>query len=1229
MAEEIQAPPSDAEFDAAPAVAHPPTDAEFNAAPEAKAPSTHFLDLPPEVQSEFAKSQPVETENDIRASWDRQDPQWKDPEVQAKTAQVWKQLKAESPGPVETVKKLASDPIGTTAKVGGAVGGFLKGVFKQGKTYLEAGGRALLRPVIEEITGTDVLSPERKAELQRQIAENWAGTELSATGLAQGAATAGKKILELTGQTAKPADYTPETAHADMMRDLAMQTQKGEITKGHGEFLSSPAVGKNVVADLEAQGKPIRPEEVESRAAGDPLALAAFGTGMKGAGAAVEAVTPKIVGEVASAAAGDLADIGRKAIGKTIQGTGKTIEGGAKALGAAAKVAPFAGGLIGLGRAVTTGDISSLLAPYFAGRIAGRAGSLAGRQIGKSGKAIAGLGEDIASDAPAKGAVGQLARDTFEKIPEAAAKTAEGATFDVAFNQATEELPAEKEQPLQIGTGLGAVGAVKGMARHAVTGQLIAPRNTGAVPPVPANRPYGGLSTAHNNAYASATPASQAFVNTARQLLSSVGAKADVFLAGPETDAELAKMGISEQMRQQISKNRAVTLRTKDGHSVVILNNPSDAPHEAMHALDHAAGPEVVDALNAAVRDSYSPEEFNAIVKHQSEILGGDGANVWEKILNATGAGNDAAKAKLREHMALADYMTKGEQIKPEDLDRAVEQIWNEHAKDNPNAYKDFLNDHEIRGAAESYVSSEIRAENFDALVKHTGPSLQEPKGIIPATARAIGKAMSMAGVNPLEGRKSEGQQYPLKQETVEQQREAVKKIQPKRPMIEAPEPVESAPTPSRDAEAARELIKSVPDEPAVEGGESQHAILGKVADAIASKIGVAIQHSGAPDEPAASITSDRTKRRAIIEAYRNTPPNVRAMWPKTFFPAKVVRTKSGLQVQGWAPEVFSANAQKMAEFFSQAKPETSPYEIDTNAKSLSEQGWKDFFRDVTEVAIPNYLAGRTASGVELQFPTDLLQRRGWHKPEIKGAAGKLSQKKADFINMAFGFRTPDTARISSGKLPQNVAAQEISKATMPGRVEETIRPRPKFEGPKAAALGIEGESIREVNPLVNEVQRIASKSRVPAPSLIEAWQNLNLGNIKSVEAAPEQPRLTPNTAAVVAGFQPATMEAPPKPTIGVKPGQKLTEAVHKETGDVVPVRFDGYQEQYGRDENGKLKKTGEMPQFTPSSKKGFPWQGEASHSTTYGPTMESHGYEVSDFPTPTEWMEARQKRED
>jgi hypothetical protein len=1232
MPEEIL-PPSDAEFDAAPAHAAPPTDAEFNAAPEAKAPSTHFLDLPPEVQSEFAKSDPVATENDLRESWGRQDPQWKNPESVSKAAQVWKQLKAESPGAVETVKNLATHPLDTAGKVAVATGGFLKGVFKQGKTYLEAGGRAILRPIIEEITGTDVLSPERRAEMQRQIAENWAGTEESATGLMQGASTLGRKILEQKGLIPSPKDYSPEVAQADMFNDLAMQTQKEKIARGHGEFLSNPAIGGHVVKQLEEQGKPIRPEEVESRAAGDPFALAAFGGAMKGAGMAAKAITPKIVGKAGTALLGDLGDIGKTIVGKTTQGAGKAVELGGRAVTSVGGQAPLVGGLLGLGRAAFTGDPAAVLGPYFVGRAVRNVAGTTGRLGQRIGSGISELGEDIASNAPAKSNLAQLGRDVVENIPPAAAKTAEGAIFDVAFNQATEDLPAEKEQPLQIGTGLGAVGGLKGMAKRAVSGQLIAPRNTGSVAPVPSTRPYGGLSTAHNNAYANATPATQAFVNTARQLLRSVGAKADVFLAGPETDAELAKMGVSDQMRGQIAGNRAVTLRTKDGRSVVILNHPSDAPHEAMHAIDHAAGPEVTDALNEAVRKSYSSEEFNAILNHQSQLLGGEGRNVWEKILNATGAGNDAAKAKLREHMALADYMTKGEQISPENLDSAVDQIWNEHARDNPNAYKDFLSDNEIRGAAESYAASEIRAENFDALVKHTGSSLQEPKGIVPASARAIGKAMSLAGVNPIEGRTSEGQQYSLNKETIDQQREAVQKLQkvvtPEQVPTSGNKPVVSAETPVDNAAEARKIADEAPKTPAVEGGETQNEILGKVADAIASKGGVAIQHSGAPDEPAASITSNRTIRRAIIEAYRNVPQSARAMWPKTFFPNKIVRTGKGIQIQGWAPEVFSSNAQKMAEFFAKAGPENSPYEIDTNAKSLSEQGWKDFFKDVSEVAIPNYAAGRTASGVELQVPDDLVLRRGWTKPPLKPAAGKLDQAKADFINMAFGFRSPSTPRITSGKLPQNIAAQEVSRATIPGRVEETIRPRAPFAGKQAEALGIEGESIREVNPLVNKVANLAAQHNTVAPSLIEAWQNLNLENVKSAAHAPEQPEFRGNTAAVVSGFQPATAEAPrvekkPEHKIGVTaPGQKLM-VVEGPDGAKFPIRFDGYQETYGKDANGKLVKTGEIPQFTPTGDQPLPWQGDATHSTTYGNVLESHGFKIPELPSPEKWAKAR-----
>lgn len=1228
MPEDISnpAPPTDAEFNSAPQVTpqvapqvKPPTDEEFNAAPAAQVPGTHFLDLPPEVQKSFAKTDPIQTQHDIEQSWDRQDPQWKIPENQAKAAEVWKQLKAESPNAAGVVGHLAKNLPGTAIdmakSVGGIVGGLGKTILSEAKFY---GAKApAVQVVSKKLFGTDPDSPENRIAREKEIAESIAASETSGLGLAGGLSTLGKKVMEITGQAPSPKDYTPATAQADMMADLGLRDQMKRIREGKGEFLNRPEVGKYVMETLNNQGIKLNPGEIEAKAAGDPITLGAFGGLMNGASAGLKAAIPEIVGKFGTAALSDLGDAAKTIVGKGAEMAGKAAQGTAKGLNVAGKIAPAVGGLLALGKGVLSGDFSEVLGQATAPYIAGRVMRGLSKPLKRGAEALTNLGGDIASEGPATSNLGQVGRDVLEKLPVAAAKTAEGAAFDVGFNQATEELPAEKEHPLQIGTGLGALGALKTMGRHIISGQLIAPRGTGPVPSVPPTRTYGGIETAHENAYATATPASQAFVNTARQLLGSVGAKADVFLTGPETDAELAKMGVSEQMRKQIAENRAVTLRTDDGHSVILLNDPSDAPHEAMHAIDHAAGPDATDALNKSVIDSYGKEQFNQIVDHQADILGGQGDNVHQKILNATGAGNDSAKAKLREQLALADYTTRGEQIKPADLDRAVNDIWAEHAKNNPDAYKDFLTPEEQKESAERYVASEIRAENFDALVKHTGASLTEPKGIIPATTRAIGKAMSLAGVNPLEGRSSEGQKYPLKREIVEQQRGATQKLQdvvtpPQRQTLS--KPVVESESPDKDATDARKIANEAPTTPAVKGGEPQNEILGKMADAIASRGGVAIQHSGAPDEPAASISSDRTIRRQIIEAYRNVPQIARAMWPKTFFPNKIVRRGTGIQVQGWAPEVFSANAQKLAEFFAKTAPGEIPYDVDTNAKSLSEQGWKDFFRDVTKIAIPNYNAGRTASGVELQVPRDLILKRGWTKPPLKPAAGKLNQAKADFINMAFGFKTPDSPRISSGKLPQNIAAQEISRATIPGRVEETVRPRGSFGSmsPKnkaaAEALGIEGEHIREVNPLVNKIADIAAKHNSPAPSLIEAWQNLNLENIKSAEHAPEQPEFRGNTAAVVSGFQPATVEAPRR---ALKPGQREVELTGPD-GKQYKALFDGYQERgQGRPS---------MIQFTPQEN----GPGISRGSTLFDSSLEKLGFSIPEVPSEKEWEAER-----
>lgn len=334
----------------------------------------------------------------------------------------------------------------------------------------------------------------------------------------------------------------------------------------------------------------------------------------------------------------------------------------------------------------------------------------------------------------------------------------------------------------------------------------------------------------------------------------------------------------------------------------------------------------------------------------------------------------------------------------------------------------------------------------------------------------------------------------------------------PPKPAVEpkAPEP------PSSEAASleARILAEDAPTKPEVGGTRSPRELLGQIAEAISAQEGVKLNYLSAPGEPAAAITSNRAARRAVIETFRTMPAEARALWEKTFFPEKVTKTKTGkYQIQGWAPEVFAANAHKLAKFLSET-PEAqklSPYAVDPKTGSFTTEAWKELYSD-TQQFVENQARGATGAGEPLVVPRSVTEAGGF-APAVRGGTRALDQTKADMINMLFGLKLPETPRVQAGKRPLNVQGQEVSEATKPGRVQPPDRPRGRYEA--------EGVDIAEVNPLRNQLEAAAREAEKPMPSFIETRQSLNLENIKEVQGAPEQPQFRGNTLTLSAGFQP------------------------------------------------------------------------------------------------------------
>jgi len=137
-------------------------------------------------------------------------------------------------------------------------------------------------------------------------------------------------------------------------------------------------------------------------------------------------------------------------------------------------------------------------------------------------------------------------------------------------------------------------------------------------------------------------------------------------------------------------------------------------------------------------------------------------------------------------------------------------------------------------------------------------------------------------------------------------------------------------------------------------------------------------------------------------------PAAARALWEKTFFPERIFKRKDKYQVFGWSPEVFASNAHKMAAALKDTT--LSPYPIDPATGSFTEAGWRELFAD-TQTFVRNQMAGQTGAGEALVVPKG--SQPGIFAPASRPAeAVPLDQTRADFINMLFNSRLPDTPAV-------------------------------------------------------------------------------------------------------------------------------------------------------------------------------------------------------------------------
>lgn len=1178
---------------------------------------------------------------DVATEFYRNKELWKDQAIIQKTADAMDILKqrgfewSDIPGPKKIVHAAKDVAVGLGKNVWNIISGAIQTPF----SFVAEKGAELAGVPKEENLGRD-----SRLEGQRKVAESWSGTEAAITGLQQQAVRGAKKVggavadLAASAQMGTRAPATPEEKIKNLWGRIGEMQTVEAATAGQGPFVQG-AMG-TAVKQLDAAGKSVRPERVADLSMGDPFTFYAFGKVFHGIGK-LEPVIKKAAG-----VAGTSEKLGGKlaeTAGGLAGGVGNLVELGGKA-------ATLLGKPVNLATKVVQAVVPPGLLPP-AVRAIGRGAEKIGPAVEKAGQKISDVGQQMARFEPVVAPVAQLGKDVLNTLPGGVVDVVRGLGMDIGLAAVTSEAPQETEATIGIGTAFGALAGVKRIGGRVVSGQLIAPRAWGSKTEVPSSGKHiQSFDDMHAEAYKIAPPAVKEHVNAVRQFLKGAAPDKDLFFGKDKLAMKksLLDSGMSEANAELYSNQLGfftAEIPGKDGmpRGIIGVINMDAAPHESFHAFQDVLGESANRALDKIVKRDFAhrwEHEGHDYARRLNKNVDLPDPSAWrEFILDKTGWGLANALEKLSLAKANEISAATGAFADPASVKDLVSGAWNEALVDarakNPGmnaeeiqqqAWRGILDAAETKEVSDRYVAREIAAENFDAVFKNLGPKFAEQKSLIPRLARVVGGFLRLIGGEPLEGRASEIGRIPVRSETVEAIKDQVRGQIPAevtplpktglgpRPSVGGGIPA----SPEQQAEAAtqaREIAASAPETIPAGGTRTTRDLLGQIAEAIASRVGIKINYSSAPGEPAAAITANRAARRAVIEFFRSAPAELRALWEKNFFPERIIRLNSGkLQVLGWAPEVFAANAHKMAGRLTEAQ---SPYPLDLATKSFTVEGWKQLYEDTSKV-VENQMGGRTGAGDPLVVPLSVTAK-DYFKPPVTGEAVGLDQRKADFINMLFGTQIPKTPRITKGKMPLNIAGQEVSAATKPGRVGPTVEPRAPFGEP------FEGREIQEVNPLRAELERAG----VDVSGLIEAQQRLNADSIKEVQTAPELPQFRGNTLTLAAGFQPEKGRVGPEaedlqPLVLRPGGGQRRITITGPDGKTYNARFDGYQEIYA-EVNGKIEKTGYDAQITPEVR--LPFQAEGTtRSTTYQSAIEKAGFKIAEpLPTVEQWETSRE----
>lgn len=1066
----------------------------------------------------------------------------RDPKKLEKLLAVYRQRDKEGLDAGQVLKAAVTEGPATVGKIFGGLRDAVAGAINVGlQPAVNVVGGVLTGDVFDKQRREALMEETRKVQ-KKGIAEFVAGTETSATGLSDLARTGLRKFEELNAQAAasqlgeEVGEKTDQQLLNQLAESAAFREQMAEVASGRGETLKAVGLDADTLAQ---EGITLDPEVIERLSLVDPLTIVAGAGGFQVVNSAGKVLISAATRQAAEETLGRILAKGVTAIpragGKALEKTGQAVQGISR------RVGPSDAALGSMLATAASGINPAAGAIGFGARLAAPA---VGRATSAVGRAAVRATDTIANSA------------TFQKALTGAAEGAAAGAPLAALAEDDTTAGAIIGAGATLGAGARGVITGAGAPGRAISRARLAPKE--GVFAQTSSKSYGiepNFDAAHAEAIKTLPQDAQNTINSLREATRELGAEiyslqpevyeqsllehAERAKGAPLTAAEIAEV-------RNVSDTQGyfdVSLTTPEGtpRRVVFLNSAGDAPHEVGHLFNAVLSPERSAELLQAARESYTPEQ---IAQYKAD---------YQQRLGRTVSDDAALNEIIAENFSQLLRNTPIRQLStPPGL---LQEIGNTLVNFAEEAGLDLTAGTKTPAGAPSSL-------RFNDAVRNAAREVLQPRPAEPAPARPTQMTLSEAArelgdlVEPttptplVTRRQAAPRDFPV---VSSEEAAGVAVVEPRAPRTTRARARETAAVTEEatrpEVVEAQTLAAEAPAEVPVGGTRLPRELLGQIAESIATQEGVKLNYLSAPGEPAAAITSNRTTRRAIIEAFRDMPPEARALWEKTFFPEKVTRTQSGnYQIQGWAPEVFASNAHKLAKFLAET-PEAqslSPYAVDPNTKTFTPEAWQELYRD-TQTFVQNQMRGATGSGEPLVVPRSVTEAGGF-APAVRAGARALDQTKADFINALFNFKLPETPRMQRGRRPLNVMGQEVSAATMPGRVESPVRPRGEFTGEEAVAQGIEGVSIAEVNPLRNQLEAAALAAKKPMPSFIEVIQKLNLENIKEIQGVPEQPQFRGNTLTLSAGFQPRDWRV-----TGQKGGQPAEVVVRAE--DIAAAR--------------------------------------------------------------------------